>query len=139
MSTPMRLVLVLAVLCLAILVSQLMPGCEADGAPAPLDRSTRHKHLSRNDMVGEWEMTWAGQCWRTDLAADGTYGSGVYSGLTYRGTWSWRCGLLWISEYTNYNPECLRTYSVKIDPRTMSGAVEAGSPGTKVSFKRRVR
>jgi len=109
----------------------------ASAAPAPIDRSaTRNKRLCREDLVGNWTLIWSGQRYAMTLSAAGDYECRC-GGMTYVGVWSFdHAGRFWISESTPYNPSCCRVYAVRLDPWTLSGHVEAGSPGTPVQIVR---
>lgn len=107
-------------------------------APAPFERvNPRNRPLCYEDLVGTWTMTWSGQAATMTLSAHGDYVCKM-SGLTYVGAWSLdREGRLCITESaTPQNSNSWRSYAVRLDPRTLSGSVEVGSPGTKVSLAR---
>ena len=108
-----------------------------NAAPAPIDRSaSRNKHLCRDDLVGHWSLIWSGQRYDMTLSAAGDYECQC-GGMTYVGVWSLdNAGRFWISESTTYNPSFCQIYAVRLDPWTLSGRVEMGSPGTAVQLVR---
>jgi hypothetical protein len=110
----------------------------ADAAPAPFERPPiRPKQLYRQDMVGNWTMTWAGQPCTVTLSATGDYTCDWY-GINFVG--SWRLdpqGQFWITESSRpEDPDLWRSYSVRLDPVTLSGRVEVGQPDVEVRFQR---
>ena len=107
-------------------------------APAPLDRSqTRVRPLCPDDLVGTWTLVWAGQSGTMTLSPHGEYVC-TMGGLTYVGSWSLDyLGRFCITESpTPHNSHSWRTYAVRLDPRTLAGRVEVGSPGISARLVR---
>jgi hypothetical protein len=82
-------------------------------------------------------MVWSGQTATVTLSPRGDYVCHM-SGLTYVGAWSLdQHGRFCITESpTPHNSASWRHYAVRLDPRTLTGRVEVGSPGTTVSLLR---
>src|SRR5262249_57203232 len=103
-----------------------------------LDRSVaRARPLCPDCLVGTWVLTWAGQSGDMTLTARGDYVCHM-GGLTYVGSWYLDyAGRFCISESpTPHNTHSWRHYAVRLDPRTLAGRVEAGSPGIEVRTSR---
>lgn len=110
----------------------------SSGAPAPFPKTVRGEPaLSPSTLAGKWVMTWGGHGWAVELSRDGSYACACGS-TTWVGSWGVREGCLWITESCRpADADSWRSYQIRLDPRTLSGRIEHGSPGTEVRLRRR--
>ena len=111
MNLPTRLILFGFLCALAVLCGQLLPGCDARPAPAPLPRRERG---ALPDLAGEWVLLWAGGTYGMTLSPDGSYEARGF-GTVWRGVWSLRGRTLCVLESPG-GPSWQR-WEVRLDAR----------------------
>lgn len=120
-----RSTLVALLLALASATASLaapIPPARPARAPAP---------LSQERLVGTWVMHWGAARYTLCLNADGGYSCHT-AGLTYVGSWGFGAdGKFWFIESCRpQDPDAWRRYTVKLCPKTLSGALDTGTQVT---------
>jgi hypothetical protein len=117
-----------------VLLLATLPLREANGAPAPFARPPRRiPAVSISRLAGTWNLSWGSATYTV-----------VFTGNDYTaepghwvGTSCMRGKVLWLVETMDAsNASGWRSYSMTLDPASLSGTIQTGSPGVKVEFKR---
>lgn len=116
---------------LSLVACLLLVATTARPVPGPFPR--RHA-LS---LVGTWRVLWGNTLCEMTFAPDGDYRC-LWYGATYRGGWSLRGRVLYISEGTAHSSRW-EHYRIKLDPATMAGTISSGALRFDVKFLGRKR
>jgi hypothetical protein len=126
---------------LVLVLVACLAGVRGEAAPAPFPRTPKPSasKLHECDLAGAWEVRWGYFApMRMVLARDGSYTCDAGS-CRFVGVW-WldHQGRLCIRETIQPAREWgWQEYAIRLDPATLRGRFEAGSPGTEFGMRRR--
>lgn len=106
--------------------------------PFPKPKPVPVQRLSVSGLVGPWLMIWGDTIYQVSLSARGKYEcrlAGSSGTARWRGSWGVDpLGRLWISE--SLHGASWQDYVAVLDPGTLRGKIEIGSPGTLLRLVR---